>query len=65
MALYDEEDILGMTRDEEIICRDCMSAEDWNSIKSENEIISYLGSEVILFCDKCKKRIPYIEEEDS
>ena len=66
MALYDEEDFIAITNGEEIICRDCMSEEDWDSIEGGSETITAFGSEdVIVFCDRCKRRILQTSEEIS
>ena len=60
MVIYekdDEDDVLAITNDEEIICRDCMSEDDWDSIEGGDEVITYVEPDVILFCDICKKPI--------
>jgi hypothetical protein len=59
MAHYKIEDILAVAVGQKVICSDCMSEGDWDSIESESDIITDTNSdEVIVFCDECKKRIP-------
>lgn len=53
------EEILGMKRDGEIICSECMSEEECASLR-EHEIISREEIEMeweIFFCDRCGARI--------
>ena len=65
MAFHDEEDFIAITNGEEIICRHCMSEDDWDSIEGGDETITDFGSDdVIVFCDRCKRRIFQTPKED-
>jgi hypothetical protein len=58
MPSYNIEDILAVRVDQKVLCSDCMSEGNWDSIESESDIITDTDSdEVIVFCDECKKRI--------
>jgi hypothetical protein len=58
MALYDEEDVLAITNDEEIICRHCMTEDDWDSIEGGSEVVTHFDIDgEIIYCDQCKRRI--------
>ena len=58
MLLELEDDVLAITNGEEIICRHCMSEDDWNSIEGGAEVITYPEIDgVTPYCDQCKKRI--------
>ena len=58
MASLNIEDVLAVHVGQKVICPECMSEGDWDSIESESDIITHTASdEVIVFCDECKKRI--------
>lgn len=42
----------------EIVCKDCLTDEEWDEIK-ESQILGGepMGSDEMVFCDRCKKEI--------
>jgi hypothetical protein len=57
MFIDEEDDVLAITNDEEIICRNCMTEDDWDSIEGGSEVITHLDPGATLICDICKRRI--------
>ena len=58
MACYSIGEILGIHTNRGVLCADCCSDEEWNTME-EDEIITQqdLEGDFIYFCDECKMRI--------
>ena len=59
MAVYKEEEIVGMYRGKEVTCSKCMSDEDWASLTKDNILTQRQveNEDKFYFCHSCNERI--------
>jgi len=56
MSIVKKEDIKGYRVDQEIVCEDCISAEELDDVL-EGDILFEDNADDLVFCDRCKSRL--------
>lgn len=57
MGIINGEDIRGYRIGGELVCCDCITNAEDNAITEEDVLTEAEDSEILLFCDRCKKRL--------